>query len=98
MKKLTVFFIAVSLIISFGCSPRVRTPQIHTYRDAVPPDNMEGKQCCLACKQIQLQCEQLALSGKYQDLMEIEKDLCRAQYFDCVVECGGTIETKTTTY
>ena len=99
MKQLTIFFIAVSLIFSFGCSPRVRT---YTYEKAVPPDNIEGKQCCLTCKQIQIQAQQLAQLENKAKTDEVYKDIAyavaEANYNKCVIDCGGTIETKTTTY
>ncbi len=114
MKNITILFIAVSMVFALGCRHRPIAPQTHTYKELVPPESMEGKQCCLTCRQITLQCQQLA-NDKYfaakptykgetgwKKFAKLEKDIttseCDREYWQCVEGCGGTVEIKTKTY
>ncbi len=113
MKKLTVLFIAAGLVLVFGCRHTSHVPQSLTYKIFVPPETEEGKKCTTTCKKVELQCKQRAESIGSEpfrkglncdtalDLNELRKDFeymsCERGYKQCFIDCGGTIETKTST-
>ncbi len=113
MKKLIILFVAVSLVIAYGCRHTRNVPQTSTYKILVPPKTAEGKECTMSCKRIELQCKQRAESIASEpvrkglncdtvlDLNELRKDfdfmVCERHYKQCFLDCGGTIDTKTKT-
>jgi hypothetical protein len=97
MKKVMLLCI---IALTMGCfAPRV--PQPYTYRALVQPTTDEGKKCAIECKKIQLMEKQLSEAkvsprdrNTAYDLREIENLITDGNYESCVVNCGGTYETR----
>jgi hypothetical protein len=105
MKK-RIIFTLISVIFLSGCfAPRVLQP--YTYTIINPPTTAEGKKCVVECKKIVLLEKQLlneqyaadsarspSLRELFNDLRKIDFSSIDSRYDQCVLECGGTEETK----